>query len=124
MVRIGFGEVSATAAIFAFVVYLYYLWCFPDRRMKWPQFTISDLLWSTTMIAAALAAIDLILRSELWQSWLDNYSLFAFVAFYLIWFGIGALFGAGVLKPFKKGALGACLGAVGQLGFLIYLFTG
>lgn len=82
--------------------------------MKLPQFTISDLLLSMTLIAVGVVAITQSVHfGQSPEPWTD-------VA---IWTCGGAAVGAGIYTPFQHRLLGACVGAVIQLIIAASMFA-
>lgn len=81
-----------------------------------PRFTVKDLLIATTLIS---------LGAGLWVVMTNNPHLFSinrerYVLFLLIWFGGGAIIGAGLLTPFTRIWAGAFAGVAASLAWLIF----
>ena len=79
--------------------------------MKAPQFSLKRLFTTVTLLAAGLAVLSQIFRTDM----IDDKS--ARVLYF--WVGGGMLMGAGFLTPFRKTLLGAVLGLIIQVLLLI-----
>lgn len=92
--------------------------------MKLPQFTIRELLWSTTLIACGLglsgAGLGLIRMHRGYGSHATPSNAHGVVI--LLWVISGALIGAGVLRPLHRSFVGAMWGEV-VFGVLYELAT-
>jgi hypothetical protein len=76
-----------------------------------PRFSIKDLLWSTTLIAAGFGVFVITVRAARGEpNW-------------ILWHGSGALAGAGILFPFRHPWIGAVFGAVLMDVFLFWLYA-
>jgi hypothetical protein len=73
-------------------------------RLKSPRFSLATVLISMSAIAVGL-------DGSAWLLGVTEDARFNELAGNVIWFGSGALIGAGLLLPFKRPAIGAMLGA-------------
>lgn len=81
-------------------------WAFSLRRGtigRMRHFSTKDLFLATTFTAAGMFPIYLALLHGVWHEWSP-------VVPYLLWFGGGAIIGAGILAPFRKPWIGALAG--------------
>jgi hypothetical protein len=81
-----------------------------------PRFTTKDLLISTALIGLGVIMISTLFKHPPEPGPPIMRGAFPF---FLLWFGGGAMIGAGVLKPFKQGWLGASVGFIIQVFLLI-----
>ena len=81
--------------------------------MKRPQFSLKRLFATVTLLAAGLAVLSQIFRTDMIDDKSGKVLLF--------WVGGGMLMGAGILTPFRKTLLGAVLGLIIQV-LLLLLF--
>ena len=84
--------------------------------MKLPQFTIRDLLLSTTLIGMATGMLTLLLR-------IASIASTRYMVVVVVYFTIGPLFGAGLFTPIKRPILGADLGGIIQVVGTCILFV-
>ena len=98
--------VAAAIAVFVALVLWAVMsdaWISPHVPFQLLQFTIRDLLLSTTLIAAGVGALAAAFRLPVFEHEL---------AFFLLYFSSGPLIGAGVFLPFGRTRLGFVLGCL------------
>jgi hypothetical protein len=78
------------------------------------RFSLKDMFVSTTQIAIGMAMLNLILPPVRQPSYWT----------YLLWFGAGAYFGAGLFGPFNKPWVGVTIGLITQLLLMDLLTLG
>lgn len=93
------------------------LWPSYDKLEGMPKFSIKDLLISTLLISLGAAMLSVMIRQE-YFSRIDREPIF-----FLMWFSVGPLLGAGVLKLFHHAWLGACLGLAVELLMIGFAVT-
>jgi hypothetical protein len=83
----------------------------PDSRSKLlVQFSLRELLFSTTLFATGIVAVCITIEP---RPYLSTWSHI------VCWLSGGALIGASLFVPFKRPYIGAALGVLVQLGLLL-----
>jgi hypothetical protein len=91
----------AIVAAAALGIGLLFAWLCASTKL--PQFTIRDLLLSTTLIAAGVGALAAAFRLPVFEHQL---------AFFILYLSSGPFMGAGVFLPFGRTRLGFVLGCL------------